>query len=113
MVFFCFLLASSEVMRGYDLAADLAHGLAHNDSIIAQSTSDGGKFLSEYPEDCAAIYLNGKTLDKPVSSGIYEIWPREGTVIFLLQKKFYIRFYIGTGKPFFVQCDMDSVSETR
>jgi len=90
MIFFSvllFLLASSEVMRGYDLAADLARGLVYNDSIIAESTSDGGKFLSDYPEDCAAIYLNGKTLDKPVSSGIYEIWPREG-------------------KPFFVQCDM-------
>ena len=94
MAFICFFLIFNEVIRGYDLHSDLARGLVHNDSIIAGSTSDGDRFLSNYPDDYAAIYLNGKALGKPV--------------IFLLHKRFCIRFYIVTGKPFLAQCDTNT-----
>ncbi len=66
------------LVHGYDLDADLARGLVYNDSIILGVNLNDGRHLSDYPEDCAAIYLNAKALNQHVQSGIYEIWPREG-----------------------------------
>ncbi|CAF1510087.1 unnamed protein product [Rotaria sordida] len=71
----------------YDVNADLARGLVCNESAITGMKSNYDRYFSDYPEDCAAIYLNAKALNQQIQNGIYEIWPREG-------------------KPFKVLCDM-------
>jgi hypothetical protein len=63
---------------GYDVDTGLAQRLVHTDSTIMGVKSNDSRFLSEYPEDCAAIYFNAKTFNQNVTSGIYRIWPREG-----------------------------------
>jgi hypothetical protein len=69
------------LVHGYDLDVDLARGLAYNDSPINRVKLNDGRHLSDYPEDCADVYLNTKPLNQHVQSGIYEIWPREGIFI--------------------------------
>jgi hypothetical protein len=76
------LVAISELICSYDVDADLARGLVHNDSAIIGIKSNGIKILSDYPEDCAAVYRDAQALNQHVSSGIYEIWPREGIILF-------------------------------
>jgi len=87
-----FFAAISGLACGYEVDVDLARGLVHNDSILMGLKSNGGRHLSDYPEDCAAVYLNAKALNQHVSSGIYEIWPREGIFVcyFSLHYVFYI-----------------------
>jgi len=69
-----------------DVNEDLAKGLVTNDLLLIKQPEfcpfACTPILSNYPEDCAALYLSGLT-----KTGIYEIWPREG-------------------KPFKVLCDM-------
>ena len=83
---YAFLLSVvvSNLAHAYDVDADLARGLVHNNLTITGSGS-----FSDFPEDCAAVYLNAKMLNQNVSSGLYEIWPR-------------------LGKPFVVLCDMET-----
>ncbi|CAF1477179.1 unnamed protein product, partial [Adineta steineri] len=33
--------------------------------------------LSDYPEDCAAVYLNAIASQQHTTTGVYEIWPRQ------------------------------------
>jgi hypothetical protein len=72
------------VVRGYDVATDLARGLVYDESAIVKIKSIENKHLSDYPEDCAAVYLNAKKLNQHVFNGVYEIWPREGNFVFHL-----------------------------
>jgi len=78
-----FFLAVTKVMHGYDIDADLARGLVSNDSGIIGLKSNDGRHFSDYPEDCAAVYLNAQGLNRPAQTGIYEIWPREGIYTFI------------------------------
>ncbi|CAF1051634.1 unnamed protein product [Adineta steineri] len=77
------------VVNGYDIDADLARGLISNDSLLIQLKSNDYMHLSDYPEDCAAIYLNAIASQQHAATGVYEIWPRQG-------------------KPMKVWCDMDT-----
>jgi hypothetical protein len=84
------------LVYGYDLDADLARGLVFNDSTIGGVKLNDGRYLSDYPEDCAAVYLNAKSLNGHIQSGIYEIWPRESIFYlpsFCFRDVFYI-FYV-------------------
>ena len=73
------LVTIHQLVLGYDVDADLARGLIHNDSAIIRLVMPGESFLSGYPEDCAAIYSDAKArLSKQLISGMYEIWPRQG-----------------------------------
>ncbi|CAF4306675.1 unnamed protein product, partial [Adineta steineri] len=47
-----------EMVNGYDINADLARGLVFNDSLLIQIKSNDYMHLSDYPEDCAAVYLS-------------------------------------------------------
>jgi len=76
-IFFIAAVASNTV-HGYDMNTDLARGLVHKNLTIVASPPINGRTFSDYPEDCAAIYLNAKMFNQHISSGIYEIWPREG-----------------------------------
>lgn len=81
----------SKSVRGYDVNADLVRGLVNNHSITGCRSNCNGLF-SDYPEDCARIFLNAKALNKNVSSGVYEIWPREG-IVFFFPCMFYVFVY--------------------
>ncbi|CAF0866764.1 unnamed protein product [Adineta steineri] len=37
--------------------------------------------FSDYPEDCAAVYLNAIASQQDTATGVYEIWPRQGKSI--------------------------------
>jgi hypothetical protein len=76
---------------GYDVDTGLARRSVHTDSIIIGVKSNDSKFLSDYPEDCAAVYFNVKTLNQNVTSGIYKIWPTEG---------YFYYFYFATYSAF-------------
>jgi hypothetical protein len=78
------LVTISEVVCGYDVDTDLARGLVCNDLAIVEIKSIDNIHLSDYPVDCAAVYLNAKKLNQNVFNGIYEIWPREGNFVFHL-----------------------------
>ncbi len=78
------LVTISGVVRGYDVDIDLVRGLVCNESAIIEIKSVDSILLSDYPEDCAAVYLNAKMLNQHVFSGIYDIWPREGNFVFHL-----------------------------
>ena len=45
----------------------------HKNLTIVASPSINDRTFSDYPEDCAAIYLNAKMFNQHISSGIYEI----------------------------------------
>jgi hypothetical protein len=75
---FLFFVILSGLIHAYDIDTDLARGLVYNDSVLIGVKSNDGRHFSDYPEDCTAIYLNAKTLNQHVQTGIYEIWPREG-----------------------------------
>ncbi len=77
-----FFMTVAGLVRGYDVDADLARGLVYNDSTLVGVKSNNGGHFSDYPEDCAAVYLDAKTLNQHIQSGIYEIWPREGISVF-------------------------------
>lgn len=76
-----FFITTNTLAYGYDLNTDLARGLVYNVSSVVVTRLGAAKSLSDYPEDCASVYLNGKKLNQNVSTGIYEIWPREGIAI--------------------------------
>ncbi|CAF0981824.1 unnamed protein product [Adineta steineri] len=78
-----------EMVNGYNIDADLARGLIFNDSLLIQIKSNDYMHLSDYPEDCAAVYLSAIASQQYTTTGVYEIWPRQG-------------------KPMKVWCDMDT-----
>ncbi|UJR14481.1 hypothetical protein I4U23_001478 [Adineta vaga] len=77
------------LVNGYDINVDLSRGLVFNHSNVIELKSNDHQYLSDYPEDCAAVYRNAQASNQHAPTGVYEIWPREG-------------------KPFMVLCDMDT-----
>ncbi len=63
---------------GYDVKNGSVRLVTYNDTITIGNKSNDSRILTDYPEDCAAISFNAKTLKKNVSSGIYQIWPKDG-----------------------------------
>ena len=45
----------------------------HKNLTVVARQSINDRTFSDYPEDCAAIYLNAKIFNQHISSGIYEI----------------------------------------
>ncbi len=88
-----FFMAFSELVHGYNIDADLARGLVYNDSLLIGVKLNDGRHFSDYPEDCAAVYLNTKALNQHVKSGIYEIWPREGTFFSVMYSTLFLEYY--------------------
>ena len=108
MIFNCalFIVAMlNKFVHASYVNTDLAHGLVHNSSkIIGSGPIDYGSF-SDFPEDCAAVYIDAKKMSNMlVTSGIYEIWPRQGTAFF--SSILFITFFVG--KPFVAFCDMET-----
>ncbi|CAF3297491.1 unnamed protein product [Rotaria socialis] len=87
---FIIVVATGRLGYAYDLNEDLARGLVGNLSTQHRTILGDGSGFSDFPEDCAAIYLKEQNLHNiPPPTGIYEIWPRQG-------------------KPIKVLCDMDT-----
>ncbi|CAF1368160.1 unnamed protein product [Rotaria magnacalcarata] len=83
-------VSASRLACAYDLNVDLAHGLIGPRLTGYAALIGDNSLFSEYPEDCAAIYLKQQSVHQlPPPTGIYEIWPRQG-------------------KPIKVLCDMDT-----
>ncbi|CAF3211003.1 unnamed protein product [Rotaria socialis] len=90
LVAFIIFVAACRLGHAYDLNADLARGLVGNLSTQHRPLRGDSSYFSDFPEDCAEIYLKEQSLHNiPPPTGIYEIWPRQG-------------------KPIKVLCDMDT-----
>ncbi|CAM4741894.1 unnamed protein product [Rotaria magnacalcarata] len=69
----------------YDLNVDLARGLTGRLLVDTSKQAGSNTSLSEYPEDCADIYLKHHSIHGvSPRTGVYEIWPRQGKPIKVL-----------------------------
>ncbi|CAF3471243.1 unnamed protein product [Rotaria socialis] len=80
-----FFTATIRLTHGYNINDDLARGLTGRLLVETSKQTGYNTSLSEYPDDCAAVYLKHHSIyGDPPRTGIYEIWPRQGKPIKVL-----------------------------
>ncbi|CAF1168225.1 unnamed protein product [Rotaria magnacalcarata] len=85
MSLFLLIADTVRLTSQYDLNVDLARGLTGRLLVDTSKQAGSNTSLSEYPEDCADIYLKHHSIHGvSPRTGVYEIWPRQGKPIKVL-----------------------------